>query len=194
MRRIGKSWWMAAIAACGTALPAPLLAQEKLAVKKPVEAQGQPAAQTAKPNGSKVRDVALSEDGTFAGRVIDDHGKPLDGVVVKLVKADKEVGTTTADAQGRFKFASLKGGVYQVQTPQSQATYRLWQHDVAPNQAMKTVVMTASAPVVRGQLGFVDPATLAALGLGVAGVTLAGIAVHKLDKLEDDVDKIPTSP
>jgi len=24
MRRLGKSWWMAAVAACGTALPAPL--------------------------------------------------------------------------------------------------------------------------------------------------------------------------
>ena len=28
----------------------------------------------------------------------------------------------------------------------------------------------------------------------IAGVALAGVAVHKLDNLEDDVDKIPTSP
>ena len=193
MRRIGKSWCLAAVAACGTALPAPLLAQEKPAAKKPAEAPA-PAAKSTKADAAKIRDVALGEDGTFAGRVIDDQGKPLDGVVVKLVKADKEVGTTTADAQGRFKFAALKGGVYQVKTPQSQATYRLWQHDVAPSQATKTVVMTTSTPVVRGQLGFVDPATLAALGLGVAGVTLAGVAVHKLNDLEDDVNKIPTSP
>lgn len=192
MRRIGNSWWMAAVAALGTAVPAPLLAQERPAAKPAAEST--PAPETRKAEAKKIRDVALAEDGSFAGRVVNDNGKPLDGVVVKLVKGDKEVGTTTADGQGRFKFASLKGGVYQVQTPQSQTTYRLWQHDVAPAQAMRTVVVNSSSPVVRGQLGFVDPATIAALGLGVAGVTLAGIAVHKLDNLEDDVDKIPTSP
>ena len=84
--------------------------------------------------------------------------------------------------------------MYQVQTPQSQTTYRLWQADVAPAHAMKTVVVNGASPVVRGQIGFVDPATMAALGLGIAGVALAGVAVHKLDNLEDDVDKIPTSP
>ncbi|QDT54035.1 hypothetical protein Pan44_20620 [Caulifigura coniformis] len=192
MRHIGKSWWMAAIAACGTALPAPLMAQEKPA--RPAAAEAPKSAETTKPDAPKVRDVALAEDGTFAGRVINDQGKPLDGVVVKLVRNEKEVATTTADSQGRFKFASLKGGVYQVQTPQSQATYRLWQADVAPAQAMKTVVVNGSSPVVRGQFGYLDPATIAALGLGVAGVALAGVAVHKLDNLEDDVNKIPTSP
>jgi hypothetical protein len=192
MRRLGKSWWMAAIAACGTALPAPLMAQDKPA--RPAAEAPKPAAATKPTEAQKIRDVALAEDGSFTGRVIDDHGKPLDGVVVKLVRNEKEVATTNADTQGRFKFVSLKGGVYQVQTPQSQTTYRLWQADVAPAQAMKTVVVNGASPVVRGQLGFVDPATLAALGLGIAGVTLAGVAVHKLDNLEDDVDKIPTSP
>lgn len=186
MHRTGKSWWLAAIAACGTACPAPILAQETPA---------RPAAQSKKPaDAPKIRDVALSEEGAFAGRVINDQGKPLDGVMVKLVRNEKEVASTTADTQGRFKFASLKGGVYQVQTPQSQTTYRLWQADVAPAQAMKTVVVNGSSPVVRGQLGFVDPATLTAIGLGIAGVALAGVAVHKLDNLEDDVNKIPTSP
>jgi len=192
MRHIGKSWWMAAIAACGTALPAPLMAQEKAA--RPAASESSKAAESTKPDAPKVRDVALAEDGSFAGRVINDQGKPLDGVVVKLVRNEKEVATTTADTHGRFKFASLKGGLYQVQTPQTQTTYRLWQADVAPAQAMKTVVVNGSSPVVRGQFGYLDPATLAALGLGVAGVALAGVAVHKLDNLEDDVNKIPTSP
>jgi hypothetical protein len=183
---------MAAIAACGTALPAPLMAQDKPA--RPAAEDSKPAPASQQPVAQKVRDVALAEDGSFTGRVINDQGKPLDGVVVKLVRDSKEVATTNADSQGRFKFASLKGGLYQVQTPQSQTTYRLWQADVAPAQAMKTVVVNGASPVVRGQIGFVDPATLAALGLGIAGVALAGVAVHKLDNLEDDVDKIPTSP
>jgi hypothetical protein len=177
---------MAALAACGTALPAPLMAQEKPA---------RPAAEASKPaEAAKIRDVALAEDGSFTGRVINDHGKPLDGVVVKLLRNVKEVATTNADSEGRFKFVSLKSGLYQVQTPQSQTTYRLWQADVAPAQAMKTVVVNGASPVVRGQLGFVDPITLTALGLGIAGVTLAAVAVHKLDNLEEDVEKIPTSP
>jgi hypothetical protein len=192
MHRLGKSWWLAAIAACGTALPAPLMAQDKPARPAAEAPTPVPAPKTA--DTPKVRDVALAEDGSFTGRVIDDHGKPLDGVVVKLVRNEKEVAATNADSQGRFKFASLKGGVYQVQTPQSQSTYRLWQADVAPAQAMKTVVVNGASPVVRGQLGFVDPATMAALGLGIAGVALAGVAIHKLDNLEDDVNKIPTSP
>jgi hypothetical protein len=166
------------------------MAQER--TSRPSAEAPQPAPR--KTDVQKIRDVALAEDGSFTGRVINDQGKPLDGVVVKLVRNEKDVATTNADAQGRFKFASLKGGVYQVQTPQSQTTYRLWQADVAPAQAMKTVVVNGASPVVRGQLGFVDPATMAALGLGIAGVALAGVAVHKLDNLEDDVNKIPTSP
>ena len=189
MRRIGNSWWMAAVAACGTIVPAPLMAQEKPAAR-PVK----PAVSSKPADAPKIRDVALSKEGVFAGRVIDDKGQPLDGVVVKLMKAEKEVASTTADAQGRFKFASLKGGLYQVQTPRSQTAYRLWQADIAPAQAMKTVVVNGASPVVRGQFGFVDPATLTALGLGVAGVALAGVALYKLDDLEDDVAKIPTSP
>ena len=187
MRRLSKSWWVAAVAACGMVAPAPLLAQEKAAEPAPV---AKAPAKTA----AKIRDVALSEEGVFAGRVVDTKGKPLDGVVVKLARGEKDVATTNSDAKGRFEFASLKSGVYQVQTPQSQTTYRLWSADVAPAQSLKTVVVNDSAPVVRGQLGFIDPATLLALGLGGAGVALAGVAVHKLDNLEDDVDKIPTSP
>lgn len=188
MRRLNKSWWVAAVAACGIVVPAPLLAQEKAA------APTMPAPKATTKAASKIRDVALSEEGVFAGRVIDDQGKPLDGVVVKLVRGEKEVATTNADAKGRFEFASLKSGVYQVQTPQSQTAYRLWSSDVAPAQALKTVVVNGSSPIVRGQLGFVDPASMVAIGLGIAGVALAGVAVHKLDNLEDDVDQIPTSP
>ena len=151
MHRLGKSWWLAALAACGTTLPAPLMAQER--TTRPAAEAPQPAPR--KTDVQKIRDVALAEDGSFTGRVINDQGKPLDGVVVKLVRNEKDVATTNADAQGRFKFASLKGGVYQVQTPQSQTTYRLWQADVAPAQAMKTVVVNGavaekSTPVVAG--------------------------------------------
>jgi hypothetical protein len=185
-------WWIAAVAACGTAVPSSLPAQERPA--SPAKPAGKPAAKAPANDATRVRDVALTEQGEFNGRVIDDKGQPLDGVVVKLVKGEKEVATTNADEKGRFQFANLKGGVYQVQTPQSQTTYRLWSAEVAPAQALKTVVVNGSSPIVRGQFGYLDPATVAGLGLGIAGVTLAGIAVNKIDNLEDDVSKIPTSP
>ncbi len=186
MHLIRGSWWLAALAASGMVVPVPALSEDRPKPAKPAATAPQPP---------RVKDVALSERGEFSGRVVDDQGQALDGVEVKLVRGEKEVATTTADAQGRFRFANLKGGLYEVQTPKSRSAYRLWSADVAPAQAMKAVVVNgAGTPVVRGQLGFVDPLTLTAVGLGVAGVSLAGVAVYKLNGLEDDVSKIPTSP
>lgn len=187
MRRFMKRsrWAAAAFAAAGTCLPINAWTQES-AAKAPAA-----TAEAERP----MRDVALTQSGTFTGRVIDETGKPLDGVVVRLARrGDEATSETTTDSEGRFRFAKLKGGVYHLQTPQSETTYRMWSADAAPAQALKTVVVSGSGPVMRAQLGFLDPANSTAILLGVAGVTLSAITLAQVENLKDDVDKIPTSP
>jgi hypothetical protein len=190
MRRFMKrSRWAAALAALGTCLPANAMAEEARS-SKPAEAA---APSETKPQ--TVKDVALTKSGNFVGRVIDKAGKPLDGVVVRLTRRGEETAAeTTTDSDGRFQFAKLKGGVYQLQTPQSETVYRMWSADAAPAQALKTVVVNGTGPVMRAQLGYLDPANTTAILLGVAGVTLSAITLAEVDNLQDDVDKIPTSP
>ena len=43
--------------------------------------------------------------------------------------------------------------------------------------------MSGRGPVVRGQLGYIDPYSVVDLGLGVTAVTLSAVAVSRL---EDD--------
>jgi len=185
-----KLWFVAFVTAAGAVIPATGRCDEETAAA-PVVAESAKADDEAK----TIRDVALSKEGAFAGRVVDEKGKPMDGVVVKLRRrGDEQPTQTTTDDEGRFRFADLKGGVYVVQTPQSEKWYRMWSADAAPSQAMKTVVMMGNGAVMRGQLGYLDPGTTVALLLGGAGVALAAINLSEIHKLQNDVDKIPTSP
>lgn len=190
MRRfLKRSRWVAALAAFGTCLPANAMADDAPVAKKAATRD------VREEKEQKVKDVALTRSGTFAGRVIDNNGKPLDGVIVRLTRRGEESSAeTTTDSDGRFRFAKLKGGVYQLQTPQSESTYRMWSADAAPAQALKTVVVNGTGPVMRAQLGYLDPANTTAILLGAAGVTLSAITLAQVDNLQDDVDKIPTSP
>ncbi|MBX3441541.1 MAG: carboxypeptidase regulatory-like domain-containing protein [Planctomyces sp.] len=153
-----------------------------------------PAAESAE-DAPAIRDVALTENGSFQGRVIDDQGQALDGVVVSLHRrGDEQPRETTTDGTGRFRFNNVRGGIYTLTTPQSEATYRMWTADAAPAQALKTVVIQGSGTVMRAQLGFLDPANVTAILLGAAGVTLSAITLSEVYDLQDDVSKIPTSP
>lgn len=186
-----KSWWVAAVAAVGAVVP-PISHGDDAKTESRAKEKKTAAASD---DTVVIRDVALTKEGAFAGRVVDEQGQAMDGVVVKLRRRGDEKPTeTTTDDEGRFRFANLKGGVYLVQTPQSEKWYRMWSADAAPAQASKTVVMTGGAAVMRGQLGFMDPGTTVALLLGGAGVTLAAINMSQINNLQDDVDKIPTSP
>jgi hypothetical protein len=188
VRRFSKSWWIAAAACVPMVMPVGVLAEE---TRAPAAAE---APKEAAPR-VKMKDVALTKAGTFNGRIIDDKGVAIDGVVVRLQKRGaEEFVETTTDEKGRFKFASLKGGVYDVRTPQAVQAYRMWPADAAPEQAMKVAVVTSNASVVRGQLGFLDPANATAILLGAAAVTLSAITLSEVHDVKHDVDKIPTSP
>lgn len=180
-----KNMWMAAIAACGLVVPPQAWSDGPAAAPAAAEQNDAPA----------MRDVALAKGGAFTGRVVNEQGAPLDGVVVKTTRRGEKIAQeTTTDSEGRFRFTGMKGGVYLVQTPQSEKWYRVWPAEAAPDQAVKTVVMSGTSTVVRGQFGFLDPANTTAILLGAAGVTLSAITLAKVNDLDDDNNKKPTSP
>jgi hypothetical protein len=184
-----KSGWIAALAMSGLVVQPRIGTGEEKPAARPVRAQESRA------QSSPAQDVALTADGALSGRVFNAQGKPLDGVVVSLQRrGDETARETTSDSEGRIKFTKVRGGLYQVRTPQSEGVYRLWPADAAPDQSMKTVVMSGSGPVMRGQFGYLDPANTTAILLGVAGVTLSAITLSEVNDLRDDVDRIPTSP
>ena len=62
-----------------------------------------------------VRDVLWSGPeprGAIQGRVLDPHGRPLPGQLVRLLNDQGEVARTTADASGVFRFTGLASGLY----------------------------------------------------------------------------------
>lgn len=142
---------------------------------------------------SAVVDIALSAGGTLHGKVLSDQGQPLDGAVVTLRRGEAELGRVTSNADGNFEFANLRSGLYVVETPVAQRAIRAWSPEIAPPGAKQSVLM-AQQTVMRGQLGFLDPVSTTTLILGIAGVTLGGIAVADISDVKDIVERLPTSP
>ena len=142
---------------------------------------------------SAVTDIALSAGGTLHGRVLGEQGQPIDGAVVTLRRGEVELGRVTSNTEGEFQFANLRSGVYVVETPVAQRAIRAWSPEVAPPGSKQSVLM-AQQTVMRGQLGFLDPVSTTTLILGIAGVTLGGIAVADISDVKDIVERLPTSP
>ncbi|QDU36053.1 hypothetical protein Mal4_03360 [Maioricimonas rarisocia] len=127
-------------------------------------------------------DVSLEEDGRLLGRVVDASGRPLDGAVVTIAQKDVVLGRMVTNAKGEFAARGLSSGVYEIHTAQASASYRVWPSAVAPPSAQPLVqLMSGTGPVVRGQLGYIDPYSVIDLGLGVTAVTLSAVAVSRLE-------------
>jgi len=129
-------------------------------------------------------DVSLESDGRLLGRVVDASGRPLDGAVVTILQRDAVLGRTVTNARGEFAARGLTSGVYEIRTAQASGTYRVWPSAAAPPSSQRLVqLMSGTGPVVRGQLGYIDPYSVIDLGLGVTAVSLSAVAVSRL---EDD--------
>jgi hypothetical protein len=157
-----------------------------------------PKSDAAKPRQAApaVTDIALSAGNTFTGQVVDAQGHGVDGAAVSVRQGGKDIAKTTTSKEGYFSVTGLKGGTYEVEAGQGRGMYRFWATNTAPPSAQNQALLVSDAKVVRGQLNFgtVPPITYAALGTGIAGTTLGAVNLSKLNNIQDQVNKIPTSP
>ncbi len=100
---------------------------------------------------SAAKDVALRPGGLLVGQVIDQQGTPRANSPVVVLQNDQAVVNTTADANGVFAAQGLRGGQYQIITPDGQKLCRFWAADTAPPSAADSAVVVAGTDVVRGQ-------------------------------------------
>jgi uncharacterized GH25 family protein len=85
--------------------------------------------------------------GTFAGTVLDIHGKPVPDATVTLQTADGRHPTTqTTNAQGRFFFPHLARGYYDVRAYHNGA-WSQWKHNIEVVTGKQTdVTLRLAAP------------------------------------------------
>lgn len=100
---------------------------------------------------SQVSDVALQQNGTLHGKLVDAQGRPLARTAVSVSMAGKDVGSTLSDSTGSFQIAGLQGGVVEIKCQNSQVVCRAWAESTAPPQAQRGILIVDSADVVRGQ-------------------------------------------
>jgi Carboxypeptidase regulatory-like domain len=117
----------------------------------------EPRNQVAEPRNAAgviaIYDVALRPGGVLQGQVVDPQGRPAAATRVVLAQEGKPTAATQTDAQGRFTFTGLKGGVYQLATAQGGGMYRLWTPGAAPPAAHADALVVSGDAVVRGGMG-----------------------------------------
>ena len=124
-----------------------------------------------------VSDVALQGGGELIGYLVGYDGKSV-APTVYLLRQGTVVGSCQTDASGRFAFAGLTGGVYEVRWTQGVTFCRLWAPQTAPPSARSDLMLTANTTVVRGQTGYPHPGCswlkgpLPWIAAGVVGVGL----------------------
>jgi hypothetical protein len=101
---------------------------------------------------AKNSDVALRTGGLLVGQVVDQQGVAKAGTPVSVQFAGKEVVSTTTDKNGVFAAKGLRGGQYQLVTPQGDSACRLWAADTAPPSARPAALVVSNNDVVRGQM------------------------------------------
>lgn len=107
------------------------------------------AAQLPKKPERVVMDVALGPQGTLQGTVADPNGSAKPATQVALLKGPEIVATTLTDAQGRFRFQKITGGVYGVATDGGVKICRLWANRTAPPAANRAVLLVSGDQTVR---------------------------------------------
>ena len=135
-------------------------------------------------------DVALQNDGTLVGKVINAEGVGLDGAVVTLTQGQKKVAEAVSDKAGNFTVKNLKGGTYHVASASGHANYRVWAPKTAPPSAQKHAIIVSGAQVVRGQFGGLDIITLTLLGTSITAVTLSAINLAETNDIKNEVEQL----
>jgi hypothetical protein len=102
-----------------------------------------------------IDDVALGQNNSFHGTVMDSNGTPIAGSQVIITRQGQEVARTTTNDRGRFAFQQLQGGLHLVHADEGAALYRFWAEGTAP-PAAKPHVTLVNETVTRGQRPFRD--------------------------------------
>ncbi len=144
---------------------------------------------------ASVADVALA-NGALVGRVVDHTGAALTSKEVVVRQGKHEVAKVMTDKSGTFAVSNLKGGLYEVTAGTSSGTFRVWTESAAPQSAGEQALLVVGESATRGN-GFgalMGDGTLVLTAAVIASVIISGIAINKLNNLQDDVDQIPKSP
>jgi hypothetical protein len=159
-----------------------------------------PALRAASPNAGSnyvahgqataVIDVALGDEGTLHGQVVDAQGKPLGRMAVSIQQFDREVAAAVTDDSGRFRIIGLRGGTYRIAAGETAAVYRLWAANTAPPAAGDAALVVLGGPqVVRGNRAL----QLLRNPWFIAGVVAVAIAVPVAIHNANDDDDGPRS-
>ena len=119
-------------------------------------------------------DVALGEDGSLTGIVVDGSGLPKASLPIHIQQFQTNVASPTSDDGGEFRCQLKSGGIYLLAAGDQVVILRCWAPGTAPPHA-RTRLVVQTSDVVRGQI---HPA---ACGLAnpwvITGVAIAAIVI-----------------
>lgn len=152
------------------------------------------ASKTTSPQRASIPNVFLTEGGTLTGGVTDSAGNRLEGAKVSIRQGKTTIATAVTDKNGIYSFKGLKGGTYEIGSGNTEGVFQVWSERTAPPSAKQCALLVMGENGERGQCGCCDP-TLILLSAGViAAVVLSAIILHKVNQIDNKVDKIPHSP
>ena len=99
----------------------------------------------------QTRDMSLRSDGSFVGKVLNQHGRAQDKQPVLLLQNGQPIATALTNANGEFGFQLQKGGLYQIQSRDTVTTYRMWTAATAPPSAVQSATLVTNDTLVLGQ-------------------------------------------
>ncbi|GIW93687.1 MAG: hypothetical protein KatS3mg110_1728 [Pirellulaceae bacterium] len=141
--KIGRRWgWLATVVAMASwFLPRPALAV-------------MPGGHRIEATSKSTVDVQLQDGGILTGYVVTADGQPVALVPVRISRHGKLVAAAQTDVHGKFAVRDIRGGVYQIETPQQTDVVRLWAARTAPPSASDRLVMVVqSDDLIRAQGG-----------------------------------------
>jgi len=130
MKSLSRIGWLAVVAA----IAGPGMTRPGLAAEAP-----------------PLTDIKLHQGGVLLGQVVTGQGAAVAEADATLSSRGRELAKGKTDKNGYFAFAGLHDGVYQVLTPDGQATFRAWTEKAAPPAAQPGLLIVTGDEAVRGQ-------------------------------------------
>jgi hypothetical protein len=151
---------------------------------------------------SPVVDVALQpgkdlKTNVLVGQVVGAQGQPVERREVKLLRGEKILAVAETDRNGYFAFSNVPGGLYRLQTSQTDAFCRVWASGSAPPGSYSGVVLVEGDEIYRGQI-LLPARTRLGRALRnpwvIGGIVAAAVAIPVAIAVADDDDETPPAP